>query len=42
LDDIVAGLSADKWLRMLPAVEDNFNRAKQYGEFRRLIRFCFA
>jgi hypothetical protein len=32
LDDIVAGLSADKWRRMLPAVEDNFNRAKQYGE----------
>lgn len=32
LDDIVAGLSAAKWLSMLPAVEDNFNRAKQYGE----------
>jgi hypothetical protein len=31
LDEIVDGLSEDKWLSMLPAVEDNFNRAKRYG-----------
>ena len=33
LDDIVDSLTVDKWLSMLPAIEDNFNRAKQYGEW---------
>ncbi len=32
----MAGLSAEKWLSMLPAVQDNFNRAKLYGELNRL------
>ncbi len=40
LGDIVGGLSADKWSSMLPAIEDNFNRAKQYGAIHFMTQ-CF-
>ena len=39
LDDIVAGLTIEKWLGMLPAIQDNLNRAKRYGE-RRHVELC--